>query len=78
EHILLRLNRRLQTESTAPTGYGVYIGAYAGAYAQGTGNVFIKDSAGYNETGSNKLYISNSKMALNTPLIYAANLIINF
>jgi len=34
----------------------------------GSGNVFLGYTAGYNETGSNKLYIDNSNTA--TPLIY--------
>lgn len=34
----------------------------------GSGNIAIGFSAGYNETGSNKLYISNSNTA--TPLVY--------
>ena len=34
----------------------------------GTGNLFLGYQAGYDETGSNKLYISNSNTA--TPLIY--------
>jgi hypothetical protein len=46
-----------------------YIGYYAG-YNNVTGfsNVFIGNQAGYSETGSNKLYISNSNSS--TPLIY--------
>jgi hypothetical protein len=44
------------------------IGAYAGALnATGSGNVFIGYSAGYNETGNDKLYIANSSTT--TPLI---------
>ena len=34
----------------------------------GSGNVFLGYQAGYNETGSNKLYIDNSNTS--TPLIY--------
>ena len=34
----------------------------------GTDNIFIGYQAGYNETGSNKLYISNSNTS--NPLIY--------
>jgi hypothetical protein len=46
-----------------------YLGAYAGrTNLTGEGNVFIGYSAGQNETGSNKLYISNTSSA--TPLIY--------
>jgi DUF4097 and DUF4098 domain-containing protein YvlB len=45
------------------------IGDQAGyTNATGNGNVFIGYSAGYNEAGSNKLYISNSNTS--TPLIY--------
>jgi hypothetical protein len=36
--------------------------------ANGSGNVFIGNQAGYSETGSNKLYISNSSSV--PPLIY--------
>jgi len=46
-----------------------FIGYYAGyKNDNGTGNVFLGYNAGKNETGSNKLYISNSDTA--TPLIY--------
>jgi hypothetical protein len=43
---------------------------YAGGYNNqtGSGNVFLGYKAGYNETGSNKLYIANSDV--NPPLIY--------
>lgn len=34
----------------------------------GSGNVFLGHNAGYNEMGSNKLYIENSDIS--TPLIY--------
>lgn len=46
-----------------------YLGAYAGrTNLTGAGNVFLGYSAGQNETGSNKLYISNTSST--TPLIY--------
>lgn len=46
-----------------------YIGAYAGrTNLTGSGNVFIGTQAGQNETGSNKLYISNDNTS--APLIY--------
>jgi hypothetical protein len=43
---------------------------YAAGYKNqtGGGNVFLGYKAGYNETGSNKLYIANSDV--NPPLIY--------
>ncbi|WP_025743809.1 hypothetical protein [Aquimarina pacifica] len=52
------------------TGYAnTSLGAYAGLQNQtGSGNVFIGNSAGYSETGSNKLYIENT--ANPTPLIF--------
>ena len=47
----------------------VFIGMDAGlSNITGLGNVFIGSESGYNETGSNKLYIENSNSA--TPLIY--------
>jgi hypothetical protein len=46
----------------------VSIGNGAGAYSVGDSNIFVGFQAGYNETGSNKLYIENSNSA--TPLIY--------
>jgi len=47
----------------------VALGYEAGdSNATGTGNVFIGNLAGFSETGSNKLYVSNSNTA--TPLIY--------
>ena len=46
-----------------------YVGYAAGIYnPTGMGNVFLGTFSGYNETGSNKLYIANSDTA--TPLIY--------
>ncbi|MCF0074050.1 hypothetical protein LZD49_26445 [Dyadobacter sp. CY261] len=53
--------------------YNVAIGFGAGsgpgpATTSGSYNVFLGNQAGYNETGSNKLYIANSNTA--TPLIY--------
>lgn len=45
----------------------VYIGSYAGQNSSGYNNVFIGNNAGLNETGSDKLYISNS--STNKPLI---------
>jgi hypothetical protein len=45
------------------------LGNWAGRYnAEGSGNVFLGYGAGYNETGSNKLYIGASNVT--TPLIY--------
>ena len=49
----------------------VIIGCRAGqgtTYHSKTGNIFIGYESGYNETGSNKLYIENSNSA--SPLIY--------
>lgn len=49
--------------------YNVALGRYAGFYdSTGTGDIFLGDSSGYNETGSNKLYIANSSTS--SPLIY--------
>jgi len=52
------------------TGAGnVYVGYVSGRLNQtGSFNVFIGHSAGFNELGSNKLYIDNSNTS--TPLIY--------
>jgi len=45
------------------------MGSKAGySNSTGSGNVFLGHEAGYNETGNNKLYISNS--STNPPLIY--------
>jgi len=44
------------------------IGNYAGFSNLGNGNIFLGFTAGYNETGSNKLYIDNSTTS--TPLIW--------
>ena len=46
----------------------VYIGHQAGNTGTGSGNVFLGFKAGYNESTSDKLYISNSET--DTPLIY--------
>ena len=46
----------------------VYIGSQSGAYSGGSGNIFIGQKSGWIETGSNKLYISNSETS--EPLIY--------
>lgn len=47
----------------------IFIGAGAGEnFTKGSGNIFIGNEAGMNATGSNKLYIDNSRTA--TPLIY--------
>ena len=55
--------------SNTTGGSNTFIGNYAGYSNQiGTGNVFLGYAAGYSETGSNKLYISNSNAT--TPLIY--------
>ncbi|HBU06618.1 MAG TPA: hypothetical protein DEB09_00875, partial [Candidatus Magasanikbacteria bacterium] len=49
--------------------YNTFLGKGAGQLATSSqGNVFLGYQAGYNETGSNKLYIENSNSA--TPLIY--------
>ena len=50
-------------------GRNTMLGAFAGNNnVSGTGNVFIGYDAGYNETGSSKLYIANTNA--NPPLIY--------
>lgn len=55
--------------SGTSANHNVVIGHDAGIENQtGTGNVFIGNQAGFSETGSNKLYIENSKMS--TPLIW--------
>ncbi len=41
-----------------------------GSNATGTGNVAIGNQAGFSETGSNKLYISNSATTPSTSLVY--------
>lgn len=47
----------------------VLIGFEAGKYSHnGTSNIFIGNMAGYNETGSNLLYINNNSES--TPLVY--------
>ncbi|MEZ5003710.1 MAG: H-type lectin domain-containing protein [Chitinophagales bacterium] len=46
----------------------VAIGSFAGSLSKGDGNIFLGYNAGYNEAGSNKLYIDNSSTS--TPLIY--------
>ena len=49
--------------------FNSYLGTYAGLMNTiGSGNIFLGYKAGYSETGSNKLYISNSDTDL--PLIY--------
>jgi hypothetical protein len=50
--------------------YNTIVGSEAGFESGGvsSGNVFLGYQAGYNETGSNKLYIANSSTPL--PLIY--------
>ena len=45
-----------------------YKAGFVGSTHSKSGNVFIGNMAGYNETGSNKLYIDNSSTS--TPLIY--------
>ena len=40
----------------------------AGWAGNGSGNVFLGNKAGYNETGSNLLYIDNTD--IDTPLIW--------
>ena len=55
-------------ELTTTGGNNTALGLYAGfSNVTGTGNVFLGNNAGYSETGSNKLYISNSNTS--TPLI---------
>ncbi len=44
------------------------VGFAAGQFNIGSGNVFLGNKAGQNETGSNKLYIANTNTAI--PLIY--------
>jgi hypothetical protein len=47
----------------------VYLGLQSGRLNQtGTGNVFLGHQAGYNESGSNRLYIDNSNTS--KPLLY--------
>ena len=47
------------------------VGTSAGyGNASGSGNVFIGYEAGWEETGSNKLYIANSRTSVSVPLIY--------
>ncbi len=49
--------------------YNTFLGKWAGYNnISGSGNIFIGNEAGSNETGSNKLYISNS--STQPPLIY--------
>ena len=49
--------------------YNVYLGNRAGQHnSTGSNNIFLGYSAGYNETGSNKLYIESS--ITTSPLIY--------
>lgn len=57
------------TEKTG-INYNTVIGRYAGRgmTTNSSSNVFIGYNAGYNESGSNKLYISNNSTT--TPLIY--------
>ncbi len=51
--------------------FNTIIGTYAGnKLSYGSRNVFIGYKAGYNETGSNKLYISNSDVDNTNALIY--------
>jgi len=68
----LSVNIGYQTGYFAEGGDNVMIGYRAGYGVDGTstgsGNVFLGKEAGYSETGSNKLYISNSSTT--TPLIY--------
>lgn len=55
--------------NNATGAQNVYLG-YAAGYSNtsGNGNIFIGSNAGYWETGSDKLYISNS--STETPLVY--------
>jgi hypothetical protein len=56
-------------ESTTTGSSNVSVGYGAGfSTTDGSGNIFIGNYAGYYETGSNKLYISNSEVDF--PLIY--------
>ncbi len=55
--------------SNTSGNYNTAIGSLAGNLnISGSSNVFLGNEAGYNETGSNKLYIANSRT--NPPLIY--------
>ncbi len=55
--------------NTSTGANNTFVGATAGnANVSGSGNVFLGSGAGQNETGSDKLYISNSQTA--APLIY--------
>lgn len=57
------------SENIQTGSQNVALGAFAGnVNVSGSGNVFLGYSAGYSETGSNKLYIANS--GTSTPLIY--------
>lgn len=57
--------------SNTTGGWNVYIGPRAGYNnSEGSQNVFIGNRAGYKETGSNKLYISNTDVGSDTALIY--------
>lgn len=52
-----------------PNGsFNTYIGFQSGMLSTGSNNVLVGRKAGYSETGSQKLYISNSETT--TPLIY--------
>jgi hypothetical protein len=42
----------------------------SGFVSQGSGNIFIGYEAGYNEAGSNRMYISNSNADANNALLY--------
>ena len=44
------------------------VGAFSGKENDGDDNVFLGYQSGFNETGSNKLYIENTNSS--TPLIY--------
>lgn len=55
--------------SNTTGSYNTFLGALSGLFnEEGDRNVFIGHQAGYNETGSNKLYIENSNS--DSPLIY--------
>jgi hypothetical protein len=60
---------RLTGLNLSTGNYNTYLGTSAGySNISGSANVFIGYQAGYTETGSNKLYISNSTTS--SPLIY--------
>ncbi|MEO1655194.1 MAG: hypothetical protein AAFU64_16730, partial [Bacteroidota bacterium] len=75
---IAQLNEQIQVDtSQGSVGIGLetlvgarntFYGIGAGASNQGDGNVFLGHEAGFNESGSDKLYISNNPTT--TPLIF--------